>query len=125
MVLLVDDEEELVENLSFDLSEDIEEFIIAYNGKAALEKFKENKNEISCIITDIKMPLMNGLVFIQEVRKIDKKIPVVFLTAHGDEEQMKLALSLNAFDFLNKPYDVWELKEMLYAIHNVEEKVAI
>ena len=127
-VLLVDDEEELVENLAFDLREDVDEFLTAYNGKDALKVFKENKKDITCIITDIKMPQMNGLQFIQEVRGISSSVPVIFLTAHGDEEQMKLALSLNAFDFSNKPYDLWELKEMLVAIHDcpsVKRKVAV
>lgn len=127
-VLLVDDEEELIENLTFDLREDVEEFLTAFNGKSALEVFNKYSDNITCIITDIKMPIMNGLQFIQEVRKISPNVPVIFLTAHGDEEQMKMALSLNAFDFSSKPYDLWELQEMLVTIHsnnNLKQRSAV
>jgi YesN/AraC family two-component response regulator len=116
-LLLVDDEEELIENLIFDLRDDINSFLIGCNGKEALKVYKENKHDITCIITDLNMPVMNGLKFIEEIRKIDLDVPVVFLTAHGDENKMKLALSLNAFDFLSKPYNISELKEMIHSIH--------
>ncbi len=124
IVLLVDDEEELLENLTFDLREDVEEFVTAGDGNEALELFKKHQHEISCIITDIKMPRMNGLQFIQEVRKINTNVPVVFLTAHGDEEQMHVALSLDARDFISKPYDTFELRESIILIHeDIEEDI--
>jgi len=117
-VLLVDDEQELLENLSFDLRDTVEELFFATNGRDALEIYQEYQSEISCIITDIKMPKMNGLQFISKIRELSQTVPVIFLTAHGDQEQMKLALSLNAFDFISKPYDLWELKEALHSIYN-------
>lgn len=122
-VLLVDDEPELLQNLTFDLREDITEFLTATDGKDALTIFNENKYNIDLIISDIKMPKMNGLQFVQEVRKSDQKIPVIFLTAHGDEEQMKIALSLGANDFIRKPYDLYELRDSIDSIVNEEIEV--
>lgn len=117
-VLLVDDEQELLENLSFDLRDTVEELFFATNGRDALEIYQEYQSEISCIITDIKMPKMNGLQLISKIRELNKTVPVIFLTAHGDQEQMKLALSLNAFDFISKPYDLWEITEALHNVYN-------
>lgn len=116
-VLLVDDESEFLENICFDLREYVGRFIMAKNGKEALEKYAEHKHDITCIITDIKMPIMNGIEFIKEVREQDPDIPVIFLTAYGDEEQMKKALSLNVSDFISKPYDVFELQEFFLNLH--------
>ncbi len=110
-LLIADDEEELIENLQYDLKKNISHIIVAKNGAEALKKLKENK--IDCVLTDINMPQKNGLVFAKEAREWGYELPIIFLTAHGDDDLRKKALSLNAFDFIDKPYEKESLINVL------------
>ncbi len=118
-LLIADDEAELIENLQYDLKKFISNIIIAKNGAEALKKLKENK--IDCVLTDINMPQKNGLVFAKEAREWGYKLPIIFLTAHGDDNLRKKALSLNAFDFIDKPYEKESLINILVEA-NAESK---
>lgn len=111
-LLIVDDEQELVENIIFDLEDDIPNIVAAYDGQMALNLIKNNEN-IGFVLTDIKMPKMDGLTFAKKAREHGFNLPIIFLTAHGDEHLMKEALKLNAFDFINKPY---EKEDLLYIL---------
>lgn len=102
-LLLADDEEELLENLVYDLKKEVKNIKTAGNGAEALKMIKEGG--IDCVLSDIKMPQKNGLVFAKEAREHGFNLPIIFLTAHGDDELMKKALALGAFDFINKPYE--------------------
>lgn len=110
-LLIADDEEELIENIKYDLKKTVANFVIAKNGAEALIKLKENKVDI--VLTDINMPQKNGLVFAKEARQWGYKLPIIFLTAHGDDGLMKQALSLGAFDFIDKPYQKEPLIDIL------------
>ena len=110
-LLMADDEEELLENLSYDLKKVVKKIVFAKNGAEALMKLKENKIDI--VITDINMPQKNGLVFAKEARAWGYNLPIIFLTAHGDDNLMKQALSLDAFDFIDKPYEKDTLIDIL------------
>jgi len=110
-LLIVDDEEELLENMEYDLKKDIKSIIVARNGVEALRKLKTAK--VDCIITDINMPKKNGIQFAKEAREWGYNLPIIFLTAHGDDSLMKKALTLNSFDFIDKPYDKSSLVSVL------------
>ncbi|MCY4644068.1 MAG: response regulator [Bacteriovoracales bacterium] len=110
-LLIADDEEELIENLKYDLEKSISKIIVAENGEEALKKLKSNK--VDCVLADINMPGKNGLVFAKEAREWGYQLPIMFLTAHGDDHLMKNALSLNAFDFIDKPYEKKTLLDIL------------
>jgi YesN/AraC family two-component response regulator len=110
-LLIADDEEELIENLEYDLKKVVSRVIVAKNGAEALIKLKENK--VDCVMTDINMPQKNGLQFAKEAREWGFELPIIFLTAHGDDELRKKALNLNAFDFIDKPYTKETLVEIL------------
>ena len=110
-LLIVDDEEELLENLQYDLKKSINNITTAKNGAEALLKLKQKK--IDCVLTDINMPQKNGLIFAKEARAWGYDLPIIFLTAHGDNELRKKALSLNAFDFIDKPYQKESLIQIL------------
>ncbi|HLE10525.1 MAG: hypothetical protein A2504_14325 [Bdellovibrionales bacterium RIFOXYD12_FULL_39_22] len=101
-ILIVDDEEHIVNFLALTLEDSISEIIKAYNGREALELVAKHP-DLVCILSDIKMPVMDGLELIREVRKTNKKIPFIFFSGFGSEKYMAEALKYGAYDFINKP----------------------
>ncbi len=125
-LLLADDEEELLENIIYDLKKSVKRIITAKNGAEALIKLKKEK--IDCVVTDINMPQKNGITFAKEAREWGYNLPIIFLTAHGDDALMKKALTLNSFDFIDKPYTKADLLGVLEEAHveslKLQEKIA-
>jgi len=74
----------------------------ATNGEIAYELFCQNSFDI-CLI-DVMMPLMDGFTLAQEIRKVDKKIPIIFLTAKSLQEDMIKGLSIGGDDYITKPF---------------------
>lgn len=101
--LLIVEDEEVLSSLLKDLLEPHADKIgAAYNGLEGLEAV--NNETYHAIVCDINMPKMNGLEFIEEMRKRGNEHPIIFYTAHGNEQLMREALSFGAFDFLAKPH---------------------
>lgn len=100
-LLIVEDEEEIRESLKMILSDYTDEIYECGDGIEALEFLQ--KNRVEAIISDIKMPRMEGLEFIQWMRNHNLGYPVIVLTGHGDAQMTERALRLGAFDFLSKP----------------------
>ena len=91
----------------------------AENGATGLEIFKQEKPTI--VFTDIKMPGMNGLAVLQEIKDIDPRTAVIVITGHGDAALAEQALKLDAVDFLHKPIK----KEALdAALKKAEKKIS-
>jgi two-component system response regulator AtoC len=80
------------------------------DGGAALELIRDQR--VDLIVSDLKMPKMDGLTFMRELRKLDASVPVIMLTAYGTVESAVEAMKLGAIDYLSKPFDV----EMLEAL---------
>jgi CheY-like chemotaxis protein len=78
--------------------------IWAKDGEEAIQKF-DSAVEIDFILMDIKMPKKDGFQSIKAIRKVDKKIPIIVVTAYVGEEDRNLALELGAIDFITKPLD--------------------
>ena len=108
-LLIVDDEPILLSNLEYLLQNSADKVFVAANGAEALELF--TKNDIHCILCDVSMPVMDGMEFLREVRKVDTTVPFIFYTGHGSEILMNEAKTLGIFGFLNKP-----LMERLFEI---------
>lgn len=100
-LLIVDDEELLVKNISFLLKKYAENIFVAFNGVEAFEVIQ--KHPIHCVICDISMPKMTGLEFLQKVRDSGNEVPFIFYTAYAQPEIMMKAAEYGAFDFLRKP----------------------
>lgn len=100
-LLIVDDEELIVSNLKFILKKFAAEIYTASNGLEALDVL--TANDIHCIISDIRMPKMNGVEFLKEVRSRGMNIPFIVYTGHGDHELMLEVGQFGVFDFLDKP----------------------
>lgn len=83
------------------------DMLFAESGKEALEILKSEK--IDMVLLDIAMPNMNGIETFEHMREEEIDIPVIFLTASGDEDDVLDALSLGAINYLKKPYIPQEL----------------
>ena len=86
----------------------------AANGRLALEKLALNVPDV--VLTDIDMPEMNGLEFIEEARKKYATVPIVILSTHGDETTRDKGLLLGANDYLTKPLSGMKLEDVLVKI---------
>jgi len=101
-ILLVDDEEDIVEFLEYNLKQEGFEVISAYDGEEALKKLREKPD---LIILDVMMPKMDGFEVCKRIREkqLYADIPVIFLTAKGAEADEIKGLELGAGDFIKKP----------------------
>ena len=111
-ILLVDDEEIILEILKDDIVDSFPEstVICAIDGVAALELFN-SEGDFTLVITDIKMPRMNGLELIEEINKKDSPPPVIVVSGHIDRD---IDLNYgNKVDILTKPYDFEVLEELI------------
>ncbi len=101
-LLIVDDEKHILEILSLLLSKHFTKITTAMNGKEGLEKITQH-SDIKCVLSDIRMPIMDGISFIKEVRAKGNDVPFIFFTGHGTDPLMIEATKYGAFDFISKP----------------------
>ena len=100
-ILLIDDEPDIVRVLGISLKADGYQVIPALSGAEGLEAFAKDKPEI--VITDIKMPGMDGIEVLEKIKAIDPNTEVIIITGHGDIDNTIEALKYGASDFINKP----------------------
>lgn len=115
-VLIVDDEEDILEFLSFNLVRENYEVKTARNGKEAMEYMDAYSPDL--ILLDIMMPVMDGISFCTEIRKKTKfdSVAIIFLTARTDEEIQIKSLDLGGDDFIQKPVSIKVLLSRIKAI---------
>ncbi len=125
-ILLVDDEEGFVETMAKRLTKRDFNVVSAFSGTQALDKLDENDN-IDIIILDVKMPGMDGLETLKEIKKKHPLIEVIMLTGHATVESAIEGMKQGAFDYLMKPCDLVQLvdkaKEAAAKKHKHEEKI--
>ena len=112
-VLVVDDEKLIVKGIRFNLEQDGMEVDCAYDGEEAVEKAKENKYDI--ILLDLMLPKMDGLEVCQQIREFSN-VPIVLLTAKGEDMDKILGLDYGADDYITKPFNILEVKARIKAI---------
>lgn len=110
-ILYAEDEEGIRKNILKTLRYYSKEVYEATNGKEALDLYFEKKPDI--ILSDIHMPLMDGIEFIKEVRKVDKTTPVVMITAHTEKKYLLEAVELHMEKYMVKPINTKMLFETL------------
>lgn len=103
-LLFVEDEKDLIDIISDTLSKLDANFLTATNGVEALEIIEDN-DDISIIITDINMPVMNGILMIKELKQRGNKTPIVVMSAHTELEYINQAKELGVKEYLLKPFD--------------------
>jgi len=113
-VLIAEDEHNIRQGLADIMEAEGYETIQAENGKIALELFKEKSPDFVCL--DIMMPEMNGYDVCREIRNLNKKIPVIFISAKSEEVDKVLGLELGADDYIMKPFGVKEVIARIRAV---------
>ncbi|MBD5470717.1 MAG: response regulator transcription factor [Lachnospiraceae bacterium] len=112
-ILVVDDEKLIVKGIRFSLEQDDMEVDCAYDGEEALELVKANKYDI--VLLDIMLPKLTGLEVCQQIREFSN-VPVIMLTAKGDDMDKILGLEYGADDYITKPFNILEVKARIKAI---------
>lgn len=112
-VLVVDDEKLIVKGIRFSLEQDGMEVDCAYDGEEALRLATENKYDM--ILLDIMLPKMDGFEVCQQIRETSA-VPIVMLTAKGDDMDKILGLEYGADDYITKPFNILEVKARIKAI---------
>ena len=107
-VLLVDDEVPFVETMTKRLTKRNLRVIMAFSGQEALEKLDKNRN-LDVIILDVKMPGMDGIETLGEIKKSFPLTEVIMLTGHATVESAIEGMKSGAFDYLMKPCDLEQL----------------
>ena len=115
-VLLVDDEREFVQTLSERLQMREMGAVVAYDGPSALELVQHDEPEV--MIVDLKLPGMDGMEILTQVKQINSDIEVIILTGHGSEQDKEKCLGLGAFDYVQKPVDINVLSRKLKQAHD-------
>lgn len=113
-ILIVDDEPIVVKGLRFNLEQqEGYEIDVAYDGEQALEIFDPEKHDL--VLLDLMLPKLDGMEVCQRIRSISY-VPIIMLTAKGDEMDKIMGLEFGADDYLTKPFNMLELKARIKTI---------
>ena len=111
--LIVDDEKLIVKGIKFSLEQDDMQVDCAYDGEEALEYARNNQYDI--ILLDVMLPKLTGFEVCQQIREFSN-VPIIMLTARGDDMDKILGLEYGADDYITKPFNILEVKERIKAI---------
>ena len=112
-ILLVDDEPLLIKGLKFTLEKDGYETLTAYDGEEALQVF--HNNHVDLILLDVMLPKLDGIVVCQRIREVSN-VPIIMLTAKGEDMDKILGLEYGADDYMTKPFNILEVKARIKTI---------
>jgi phosphate regulon transcriptional regulator PhoB len=115
-ILVVDDEKDIVDLVSYNLEKEGFAAIKAYDGESALELIDEKKPDL--VILDLMLPGMRGLEVCKSIRRNPEKetLPIIMLTAKGEQVDKILGLEMGADDYITKPFNVRELIARIHAV---------
>lgn len=112
-ILVVDDEKLIVKGIRFSLEQDGMEVDCAYDGEEALNMIRTK--EYDMILLDLMLPVIDGMQVCQQVREFSS-VPIIMLTAKGDDMDKILGLEYGADDYITKPFNILEVKARMKAI---------
>ena len=112
-VLVVDDEKSIVKGIKFTLERDGMEVDCAYDGQEAVDYITKNKYDI--ILLDVMLPVFDGFEVLNRIREFSS-VPVIMLTAKGDDMDKILGLEYGADDYMTKPFNILEVKARIKSI---------
>ena len=121
-VLVVDDEKLIVKGIRFSLLQDDMEVDCAYDGEEALSMAKAKEYDI--ILLDVMLPKMDGFEVCQQIREFSN-VPIIMLTAKGDDMDKILGLDYGADDYITKPFNILEVKARIKAIMRRSSKQVV
>ena len=117
-ILIIEDEEDILNLLSSLLAGEGYNIITASNGREGIERFQEYNPDL--ILTDVRMPIMDGIEVLREVKTKESDTEVIILTGHSDEATAIDCLRLGAYDYFRKPLE--DIDVLLTAVERVLEK---
>jgi DNA-binding response OmpR family regulator len=112
-ILLVDDEPILIKGLKYTLEKDGYETLTAFDGEEALQVFMNN--QVDLVLLDVMLPKLDGVVVCQRIREISN-VPIIMLTAKGEDMDKILGLEYGADDYMTKPFNILEVKARIKTI---------
>ena len=121
-VLVVDDEKLIVKGIKFSLEQDEMEITVAYDGEEALSLAKNNNFDI--ILLDVMLPGLSGFEVCQAIREFSD-VPIIMLTAKGEDMDKILGLEYGADDYITKPFNILEVKARIKAIIRRNQKKTV
>ncbi len=110
-VLYVEDEESIRNEVAYFLSRRVGSLLTAANGQAGLETFQAQRPDI--VLSDIQMPIMDGLTMAEKIKTLDRNTPVVFITAFNDTQYLQQAIAVGADGYALKPINLEQLMQTL------------
>lgn len=116
-VMLVDDEKDFLETLCKRLTKRKLDVTSANSGREAIAKIQEFPVDV--VVLDVRMPGMNGIETLKEIKRIKPSVEVIMLTAHADVQVAIEGMELGAFDYLMKPM---EIDDLLYKLQDAYKK---
>jgi len=111
MILVVDDDAQVADLVVDYLNRMGYDAVAAYGGNDGLNRFRDG--DFQMVITDMKMPDMNGVELLEAVKAIKSDIIVIIITAYSTIDAAVDVIKLGAFDFISKPFDMGALKEIV------------
>ena len=121
-ILIVDDEKAIVKGLKYGLESDGMSVDAAYDGEEALDKIQNGDYDI--IMLDVMLPKVDGMEVCRQVRTFSE-VPIVFLTARGDDMEKILGLEAGADDYITKPFNVLEVRARIRGIMRRSRRAAV
>ncbi len=112
-ILIVDDEPIIVKGLKYSLEQDQYETDAAYDGEEALEKFSSGQYDL--VLLDVMLPKVDGIEVCQRIRE-KSNVPIIMLTAKGEDMDKILGLEYGADDYMTKPFNILEVKARIKTI---------
>jgi two-component system OmpR family response regulator len=108
-ILLVEDEEAMANGLKFNFEQEGYDVVVAGDGQAAVETFKNLESNIDLIVLDLMLPSMSGYEVCRAIREIDSQVPIIVLSARSLSEDRALAFDAGTDQYLSKPFHLPEL----------------
>ena len=108
-VLYVEDDEMIRTQTASVFEKVFKKLFLAVDGEEGLSVYKQHKNEIDIIVTDINMPKLNGLDMVEKINEVTTNVPVVVTTAHTDSSFLMNAININVDKYIAKPFQIKEL----------------
>ncbi|NVM21822.1 MAG: response regulator [Desulfobacterales bacterium] len=118
-ILIVDDEERFVTTLSKRLTERKLDVVGVYSGKDAIEEVTNKLYDV--VILDVKMPGLDGVETLREIKKINPGIEVIMLTGHASVDSAVEGMRLGAYEYLMKPCEIDELMEKINGAYELKK----
>ncbi|BFU78002.1 hypothetical protein ALC152_12170 [Arcobacter sp. 15-2] len=112
-ILYVEDDKVVQDLFSTILSKVFAHVSIASDGKEGLDFFINNKYKYDFVVSDVKMPELDGLEMIEKIKEVDPSIPCILITAHGEFDYFMKANEIGVYRYIQKPLDINELFEAI------------